>query len=114
MMNHHLQTQGQGPEAGMRRPTIQDLAAAAGVSVATVDRVLNGRLRVREETARKVSEAAERIGYHGATAIRQRVMADLPEYHLAIVLQRNATPFTRPLPMSCSRRPGRSATCAFA
>ena len=46
----------------MRRPTIADLAQAAGVSVATVDRVLNGRLPVRSETARKVSEAAERIG----------------------------------------------------
>ena len=34
-----------------RRPTIQDIAEEAGVSVATVDRVLNGRLKVREETA---------------------------------------------------------------
>ena len=30
------------------RPTIADLAVAAGVSVATVDRVLNGRHPVRE------------------------------------------------------------------
>ena len=40
------------------RPTIADLAAKAGVSVATVDRVLNGRHKVREETARRVYEAA--------------------------------------------------------
>ena len=33
------------------RPTIQDIATEAGVSVTTVDRVLNGRLKVREETA---------------------------------------------------------------
>lgn len=72
----------------MKRPTIADLALAAGVSVATVDRVLNGRFKVREETARKVSEAAERIGYHGANAIRQRIFADLPEYHLGVVLQK--------------------------
>ena len=44
----------------MRRPTIADLAREAGVSLATADRVLNGRMKVREETARKVSEAAER------------------------------------------------------
>jgi LacI family transcriptional regulator len=75
-------------ESFMKRPTISDLAVAAGVSVATVDRVLNGRLKVRDETARKVSEAAERIGYHGANAIRQRILADLPEYHLGIVLQK--------------------------
>ncbi|MFT4014679.1 MAG: LacI family DNA-binding transcriptional regulator [Paracoccus sp. (in: a-proteobacteria)] len=77
----------------MKRPTIHDLAKAAGVSVATVDRVLNGRLKVREETARKVSTAAERIGYHAATAIRQRVLADLPEYHLGIVLQKERHAF---------------------
>ncbi|SDZ47366.1 LacI family transcriptional regulator, partial [Jannaschia faecimaris] len=40
------------------RPTIADLARAAGVSTATVDRVLNGRLSVRAETARKVQDAA--------------------------------------------------------
>lgn len=77
----------------MKRPTIADLAEAAGVSVATVDRVLNGRLKVREETARKVSEAAERIGYHGANAIRQRMLADLPEYSLGFVLQKERHAF---------------------
>ena len=46
----------------MKRPTITDVAKAAGVSVATVDRVLNGRLPVREETSRRVFEAAEKIG----------------------------------------------------
>ncbi|TIT47241.1 MAG: LacI family transcriptional regulator, partial [Mesorhizobium sp.] len=34
-----------------KRVTIADLAREAGVSVATVDRVLNVRLPVREETA---------------------------------------------------------------
>ncbi|MDT1062646.1 LacI family DNA-binding transcriptional regulator [Paracoccus sp. CPCC 101403] len=77
----------------MKRPTINDLATAAGVSVATVDRVLNGRLRVREETARKVSEAAERIGYHAANVIRQRILADQPEYHVGIVLQKERHAF---------------------
>ncbi|TIU74187.1 MAG: LacI family DNA-binding transcriptional regulator, partial [Mesorhizobium sp.] len=37
-----------------KRPTITDLARTSGVSVATVDRVLNNRLPVREETARRV------------------------------------------------------------
>ena len=77
----------------MKRPTINDLARASGVSVATVDRVLNGRLPVREETARKVSEAAERIGYHAANAIRQRILANLPEYHLGVVLQKERHAF---------------------
>lgn len=75
------------------RPTIEDVAAAAGVSVATVDRVLNARAKVREETARKVSEAAAAIGYHAATAIRQRVMAHIPEFHIGLVLQKERHAF---------------------
>lgn len=70
------------------RPTITDLARAAGVSVATVDRVLNGRHRVREETARRVYEAANAIGYHAAGLIRQRIQQDLPHYRLGFVLQK--------------------------
>ncbi|MCF3638879.1 LacI family DNA-binding transcriptional regulator [Rhizobium sp. TRM95111] len=70
------------------RPTITDLAKAAGVSVATVDRVLNGRHRVREETARRVYDAATTIGYHAVGLLRQRVFEDLPQYRLGFSFQR--------------------------
>ncbi|MGI0528105.1 LacI family DNA-binding transcriptional regulator [Rhizobium giardinii] len=70
------------------RPTIADLAKAAGVSVATVDRVLNGRHRVREETARRVYDAAKSIGYHAVGLLRQRVFEDLPQYRLGFILQK--------------------------
>jgi LacI family transcriptional regulator len=76
-----------------KRPTIADLAAEASVSVATVDRVLNGRLPVREETARRVYEAANAIGYHAAGLIRHRLQQDLPHYHLGFILQRPDQPF---------------------
>ena len=48
--------------------TIRDVAQAAGVSVATVSRVYNGSILVREETGLRVREAAARLGYvpHGA------------------------------------------------
>ncbi|RJG41718.1 LacI family DNA-binding transcriptional regulator [Mesorhizobium sp. DCY119] len=71
-----------------RRPTIADLAKTSGVSVATVDRVLNSRLPVREETARRVYEAANSIGYHAAGLIRQRMRQELPEYRLGFLLQK--------------------------
>jgi LacI family transcriptional regulator len=76
-----------------RRPTIRDIAKAAGVSVATVDRVLNGRLKVREETARKVSDAAHAIGYHATNLIQQRLRADLPEVRFGFVLQKEKQSF---------------------
>lgn len=72
----------------MRRVTVSDLASAAGVSVATVDRVLNGRARVREETVRKVHEAAEELGYHATNVIRHRMMAERPDFRLGLVLQK--------------------------
>lgn len=75
------------------RATIHDVAREAGVSSATVDRVLNGRERVREETARKVYEAARLIGYHAAPLIGQRVQADLPRLRLGLVLHKERQAF---------------------
>ncbi|MGZ3217158.1 LacI family DNA-binding transcriptional regulator [Paracoccus sp. T5] len=72
----------------MARPTIADLAKASGLSTATVDRVLNGRHNVRQETVRRVHEAAEEIGYHAANVIRHRMLADRPELRLGLVLQK--------------------------
>ena len=48
--------------------TLQDIADEVGVSRGTVDRALNHRGRVSEETARRVHEAAERLGYQKSLA----------------------------------------------
>jgi LacI family transcriptional regulator len=69
------------------RPTINDLALKAGVSVATVDRVLNRRLPVREDTAIRVVEAAEAIGYH-ATGLLKRRIAESPKRKFGFLLQK--------------------------
>lgn len=78
-----------------RRPTISDVSRAAGVSVATVDRVLNGRERVREETARKVLRAANDVGYHGAALIATRMNAHKPLIRLGFVLNKERQDFYR-------------------
>ena len=57
-----------------RRPGMAALAAAAGVSVATVDRLLNGREAVASSTRAQVIEAALRIGHPAAA----RLMGDGP------------------------------------
>lgn len=43
--------------------TIRDIALEAGVSRGTVDRVLNGRGRVKADKAERIKEIAERMGY---------------------------------------------------
>lgn len=52
------------------RVTIRDVAAAAGVSVATVSNVVNGHAHVREGTSRKVLDAIERLGYRPSRAAK--------------------------------------------
>ena len=45
------------------RPTVNDIAKEAGVSLATVDRVLNDRPGVRAKTVRAVQDAIVQLGY---------------------------------------------------
>lgn len=46
-----------------KKSTYQDIAAEAGVSIATISRVLTGTSRVKEETLQKVLEAMAKHGY---------------------------------------------------
>ena len=47
----------------MKRVTIYDVAKEAGVSLATVSRVINGLAIVSEPTRKKVEEAIDKLGY---------------------------------------------------
>ena len=55
----------EGVDTGLegRRATVHDVAREAGVSLATVDRVLNGRPGVRPETAQKVEDAIKALDF---------------------------------------------------
>lgn len=81
----------------MARPTIPDLAKAAGVSTATVNRVLAGAENVRLATRQAVQEAAERINFYGTGAITARVAASRPKYRLGFLLLQSSRPFYRNL-----------------
>lgn len=76
----------------VKRPTIADLAIEAGVSVATVDRVLNRRLPVSEDTTVRVVHAAERIGYH-ATGLLKRRLVEVPRRTFGFLLQKRHDAF---------------------
>ena len=85
---------------GMRmtgRPTIADVAARAGVSVATVDRVLNGRRTVRAATADRVVRAAEELNYHATALLRRRIEEAAPRMTLGFLLQKESKHFYRQL-----------------
>lgn len=75
----------------MGKPTVHDIAKEAGVSLATVDRVLNARPGVREQTVKRVHEAVERLGYvrdtYAANLARKR------QYRFAFVLPEGPNQF---------------------
>lgn len=51
------------PPPGPRRPRLQEVSAATGVSIKTVSRALRGDAGVRESTRRRIVAEANRIGF---------------------------------------------------
>jgi LacI family transcriptional regulator len=79
----------------MKRPTIPDLAEAAGVSVSTVNRVLANPEAVRNGTRSRVLEAAEEIGFYGLGAIKHAVRVPDVTHRVGVLLQRRERRFYR-------------------
>jgi len=79
----------------MGKPTVHDIAREAGVSLATVDRVLNDRAGVREVTVERVKAAVTRLGYvrdlSAANLARQR------RYRFAFLLPDTPSQFLKAL-----------------
>ena len=65
--------------------TISDVAKAAGVGRGTVDRVLHNRGRVSEETAQKVINVIQQLGYKPNMAAR--ILARKRAYKIAVILR---------------------------
>ncbi len=89
------------------RPTVHDIAAAAGVSLATVDRVLNQRAGVRTVTRERVEQAIERIGY-----VRDVAAANLAKsrvYPFVFILPSGDNSFMRGLEAQVRSAMARSA-----
>lgn len=79
----------------MNRPTVIDIAREAGVSLATVDRVLNARPGVRGKTIAAVQEAIARLGY-----VRDIAAANLARsrsYRMVVLLPDTESQFVQTL-----------------
>src|SRR5258708_39759017 len=75
----------------MGRATVHDVARAAGVSLATIDRVLNRRGGVRATTIEKVEMAISRLDYRRDSVAA--MLAKQHEYRLAFVIPTGVNTF---------------------
>lgn len=89
------------------RPTVHDIAQAAGVSLATVDRVLNRRPGVRQATAARVQAAIDRLGYRRDVAAAN--LAKRRIYPLVFILPAGPNAFMRSLESAVVAAARRSA-----
>ena len=78
-----------------RSPTIDDVAQAAGVSIATVSRVLNASTPVNPETARRVQEAIDALNYVPSSAAR--MLASRKTQTIGLLLPEISGTFFQPM-----------------
>lgn len=72
----------------MRRPTIVDIAKAAGVSKGAVSYALNGRPGVSDATRRRILDIAEQLGWAPSSAARS--LSDGRAWAIGMVVDRPA------------------------
>jgi LacI family transcriptional regulator len=99
-----------------RKITVRQIAERAQLSVATVDRVINGRTTVRRGTALRVQSAAQALGYQFTVPIRVRTDEPAETIKCVFLLQRRASSFYQQLAEELERtaqpdlRPGLQVT----
>ena len=91
-------------EQRRRRATVHDVAEAAGVSLATVDRVLNGRPGVRQATIDKVEAAIAGIGFQ--RDLNASLMARARELRVVFIIPDGANDFMASLAAAVEGRVG--------
>lgn len=98
------------PEGGTERPLLAWVASRAGVSLATVDRVINRRKGVKDRTRVRVLDAARDIGYLSAEdAELYRAVRPL---NVTVLLPAGTNPYLRLLGERVKERVGQSGVDA--
>ena len=77
----------------MKRATMRDVALAAGVSLMTVSRVVNGEPGVQPETAARVERAIRQLGFQRNDAARQLRRKGKPTQTIGLLVDDIANPF---------------------
>ncbi|QGG91666.1 substrate-binding domain-containing protein [Agrobacterium sp. MA01] len=88
------------------KPTVHDIASRAGVSLATVDRVLNRRPGVSARTREKVDQAVSELGF-----VRDVAAANLAKgrvYPLTFIIPSNDNSFMRGLRLALEEASARA------
>ena len=92
-------------EIGLRRrATVHDVARAAGVSLATVDRVLNGRAGVSPGTTEKVEAAIATLGFQ--RDLSASLLARARDLRVVFVIPDSSNEFMAGLADAVTRRAG--------
>jgi LacI family transcriptional regulator len=89
------------------KPTVHDIASRAGVSLATVDRVLNRRPGVSARTREKVDQAVSELGF-----VRDVAAANLAKgrvYPLTFIIPSNDNSFMRGLRLALEEARARAS-----
>lgn len=76
-----------------KNPSMQDIAEAADVSIATVSRVLNKSSRVRQETANRVLEVANKLNYRPDRVARRMRVKSSDSLIIGLILTDIGNPF---------------------
>lgn len=92
----------------MRRTTIKDVAALAGVSPATVSRTLDDRPEISAETKERVRAACAQLGYVPNAAAKG--LTGQATHTLGVVVPDVPTPTSRASPLPLRRRQRKTGT----
>ena len=92
----------EGSGSNGKRATVHDVARQAGVSLATVDRVLNGRPGVRTQTAEKVDAAIRALDFR--RDLSASLLARARDLSVAFLLPEGGNEFMQSLTAAIGRR----------
>jgi len=92
------------PGSKLKRATIRDVAALAGVSIGTASKALNGQGKLRAETRDRVAAAARELGF--APNVLARGLLAGRTYTVGVITTDQLRPVQHPGHAGRRERPG--------